>query len=94
MVEKEMLKSPEWKELSNPAKLIYINLKAKYNGTNADKLRLSYTEIKQYLGFSSATITKAFREIEKASWVEKTQMGGLYRFYNLYKLIGKWGRLY
>ena len=87
-----MLKSEEWKSLSNSAKLIYIYLKAKYNGRNADKLRLTYTELKRE--FSSATISKAFRALEKNGWVERTKYGGLFRYYNLYKLTGRWGRLY
>ena len=92
MLEKEMLKSKEWKELSKSAKIIYIYLKAKYNGHNADQLRLTYSELKDQ--FSPSTIAKALKELQKKGWVEKTKYGGLFRYYNLYKLTGKWGRLY
>lgn len=93
MIKKELLRSPEWKELSKPTKLVYIYLRAKFNGSNADDLRLPYTEVKQYLGLSSATTTKSFKELANKEWVERTQYGGLHRFSTSYKLIGKWGRL-
>lgn len=92
MLEKGMLKSEEWKNLSKPTKLIYIYLKAKYNGRNPEELKLTYIELKDE--FAPATISKAFRELEEKGWVEKTKYGGLFRYYNLYKLIGNWGRLY
>lgn len=79
--------SKEWKELSQAAKLLYLHLKAKYNGSNNGDIRLSYSELKGIKGIASPkTISKAQEELFNKGWIKITQHGGLYRHYNLYKL--------
>lgn len=91
MLEKETLKSEEWKKLSASEKLIYIKIKANYNGLNNGKISFRYSEAKDE--FSPATISKALKVLLAKGWIDKTQHGGLYRFYCLYKLTGKYDRI-
>ena len=91
MVQKALLRSSEWRNLSKSARLLWIHLKANFNGSNADKLRLSYGEMKGLM--APATMSKAFKELEKKTWIEKTKHGGLYRYYCTYRLIGPWSKL-
>jgi len=86
-----LLKSPEWKSLSPAAKLAYIYLKAKYNGSNNGGIRLYYSELKGVKGVSSSTtISNALRELEKKEWIRRTMLGGLYRHFNEFELTGKY----
>jgi hypothetical protein len=90
MVPRKMLKLEEWKNLSPAAKILYIHLKTKYNGSNNGDIYLHYSELKGIRGLSShSTISKALKELQDKGWVEKTEMGGLYRHSNKFKLTGK-----
>jgi len=86
-----LLRSQEWKNLGASAKILYLYLKAKYNGSNNGQIRLYYSELKGIKGLcSSATASKAFQELETSGWITKTKYGGLYRYFNEYKLTGKY----
>lgn len=90
MLPRKMLRRKEWKELNPAAKILYLYLKAKYNGSNNGEIRLYYSELKGIKGISSpSTISKATRELENEGWIERTKKGGLYRYFNEYKLTGK-----
>ena len=72
------------------AKVLYLMIKAKHNGTNNGDIILHYSELKTVRGFSSpSTVSSAFKELEKAGWITKDSMGGMYRIPNKYKLTGK-----
>jgi hypothetical protein len=90
---KELLfKHHEWWSLRPGARDIYLLLKAKYNGSNNGSIRLYYSEIRErkICGLrSSKAISSAFRELERAGWIERTRLGGLYRHLNDYRLTGK-----
>lgn len=88
MVEKTTLQRKEWKELSHTAKLIYIYLKANYNGGNNGQIQFKYHQYKDE--FSPTTISKALKELVSKGWLERAQYGGMFRFYCLYKLSGKY----
>jgi len=91
MLSRKMLASKQWKELSPSAKLFYIHLKRKYNGSNNGKIRLYYSELNGNRGISSdSTISKASKELEKKEWITRTKKGGLYRHFNEYTLTGKY----
>ena len=91
MLLREMLRSKEWKELSPPAREVYIQLKGKYNGHNNGEIRLYYSELEGIKGISSpSTISNAFSELESKGWIERTEIGGLFRHFNEYKLTGKY----
>lgn len=80
----------EWKKLSPPAKQLYIMIKARYNGSNNGDISLPYSALKGHRGLSSsATISKASSELQEAGFIERRQMGGLYRRANYYRLTGR-----
>ena len=82
-----LLEGKEWKQLSPRAKLLYMHIKAKYRGHNNGKVRLTYSELKGNRGLSSPkTIADAQDELIKKGWIDRTEFGGMYRHYNLYKL--------
>ena len=91
MLLKIVLQSKEWKELSPAAKIIYIKIKANYSGDNNGNISFKYTEAIDE--FSAPTISKALKELINKGWIEKTQCGGLYRYYCLYKLTGKYDQI-
>jgi len=86
-LERSTLKSPEWRRLSSSAKVLYIELKRKYNGSNNGEIKLYYSEARDM--FSDATTSRAFKELKSEGWVERTKLGGMYRYENQYKLTGK-----
>ena len=91
MLPRKMLKSEEWKELSPAAKLFYIHLKGKYNGSNNGQIRLYYSELAGVKGISSdSTISKAIKELESKGWIKRYEIGGLYRHFNEYELTGEY----
>lgn len=91
MVQKAMLRSPEWKALTNSERVVWIHVKADFRGHNADKLCLSYASMKGVM--APATISKAFKGLEAKGWIEKTKHGGLYRYRCEYKLTGPFSKL-
>lgn len=91
MLPRKMLRGSQWKNLSPAAKILYIHLKSKYNGINNGSIRLHYSELQGIKGISSpSTISKAIKELEKKEWIKREKFGGLYRYYNEYKLTGKY----
>jgi hypothetical protein len=89
-IARKTLRSREWKGLSSAAKILYIHLKGKYNGSNNGEIRLYYSELHDIKGLSSdSTISNAFKELEQKEWIKRIKIGGLYRFFNEYKLTGK-----
>jgi predicted transcriptional regulator len=89
MVPRKILKLDEWKNLSPSAKILYIHLKAKYNGSNNGNIDLHYSEMKGIKGLSShSTISKALKELLDKDWIKKKEFGGLYRHSNKYELTG------
>ncbi len=90
MLEKATLKSDEWQQLSLHAKYLYMKIKAKFNGTNNGKIAFRYSEIRGEDKFKSdATISKYLKELISKGWIDKTEHGGLFRYYCLYRLTGK-----
>ena len=85
-----IFRSEQWRSLSPRAKVLYLTLKAKYNGANNGDIRLCYRELKDDAGFKSPkSISAALRELEKGEWVERVKRGGLYRYENRFRITGK-----
>jgi DNA-binding MarR family transcriptional regulator len=91
MLEKATLNSTEWKELSHPEMITYIYIKKGYNGSNNGQIPFTYSDLKGVL--APATISKSLKGLICKGWVEKTQHGGLHRFYCLYRLTGKYDQI-
>ena len=83
-----------WKDLSSSAKLLYIYIKSKYNGSNNGEIKLSYSELSGVKGISSSrTISKAQSELTEKEWIQIITHGGLYRYSTLYKLTWRFDTL-
>lgn len=91
MLEKETLHSLECKVLTNTEFRVYAYIKKNYNGSNNGEISFKYTELKGAM--APATISSALKGLQGKGWIEKTQHGGLYRYYCLYKLTGKYDRI-
>ena len=92
MVTLEMLNDPEWRKLSNKAKIVWVYMRSKFNYTTWSTVTLTYAELEDMM--SSKTICKAFRELEKTSFIKKTKRGGLHRGASRYKFIGPYRFFY
>lgn len=92
MLGREMvLHCDEWKQLSSKAKVLYLMLKAKYNGSNNGEIVLPYTELEAVEGFRShSTASMAFKELCQKGWITVTGNGGLYRNPNRYGFTRKY----
>jgi hypothetical protein len=88
MIYRDMLKDPDWRKLSNSAKIVYIYLRSKFNSSDLSEVGLSYSEIKDMI--SSATLSNAFKELTTKKWIEKTKYGGLFGGVCKYKFVGKY----
>lgn len=92
MIRRDLLKDPEFRKLSSSAIILYIYLRAKFNYKTLSEVTLAYSEMKGIL--STKTISKAFKELQDARWIEKTKHGGLYGGVCAYKFIGPYKDFY
>jgi len=76
MVRRDMMRDPNWRQLSRPAKIIWIYMRAKFNYKTLGQVSLAYSEVQDMM--SSKTISKAFKELEREGFIKKTKNGGLY----------------
>jgi hypothetical protein len=87
---RQTLFSNEWADLAPSSKIIYIQMKGKYNAKNNGQIRLYYSELRKIKGLSgSRTIAKAFQELENKEWIRRIKLGGIYGRANEYELTGK-----
>ena len=87
MIRRDLLKDPEWQKLSNRSKVLYVYLRAKFNYKTKESVSLTYSEMKKVM--NPRTMHKAFEELEKGKWIEKTKLGGLFGGVCTYQFIGK-----
>ena len=87
------LNCQEWRQLKPGTRDVYAMLKAKYNGHNNGEIHLHYSELRGLTGLKcNKSISRAFRELETKGWIERTKIGGIYRYQNLYRLTGKYDK--
>ena len=90
-IERRTLKMKEWRGLIGAAKIFYLHLKGRYNGSNNGEIELPYRAMKDVEGCRNPrTISRASKELQKKEWIEIEKRGGLYRHKNLYKLTFKY----
>lgn len=94
MVFRVMLKDPKWQKLSSSSKITWIYLRTKINKSSDDKreVTLAYSEMKNIMG--SQALSKSFKELAKAGFIEKTKKGGLFGGVTKYKFIGEYAPIY
>lgn len=92
MIRIDMLRSKEWRSLSNSAKIVYIYLRAKFNYKTFSEVTLTYSEMNDLM--SSATMSKALKDLIKFEWIEVAQHGGLIKGATTYKFKGQFKDFY
>ena len=92
MLRRDLLKDPDWRELSSSSKIVYIYLRAKFNYKTFSEVSLAYSEIKDM--FSTRTISKAFQSLQNTGFIVKTKHGGLFGGTCSYKFNGKFKDFY
>jgi len=91
MLERPTLDSVEWKQLTHAEMIAYVYVKKNFNGRNNGKIPLKYLDMKEI--FAPATFSRALKGLREKGWIERTQFGGMFRFYCLYKLTGKYDKI-
>jgi len=90
-IERRTLREQSWKSLSAAAKIFYIHLKGRYNGSNNGDIKLPYSAMRGVRGCSNNRMcSNAIKELEKKGWIVIKKRGGLYRHNNSYKLTFKY----
>lgn len=84
------MKSGPWNSLSPAAKILYLMLKAKYNGSNNGTITLHHSEVlkAKVKGLSSPKgISAAFKELIMSGFIkDENTIGGTHRFTVIYRL--------
>jgi len=89
-LERRALNEDPWQGLSGAAKIFYLHLKGRYNGSNNGNIRLPYSAMKNVKGCCCRyAISKSIKELETKGWIIRKKKGGLYRYDNLFKLTFK-----
>jgi hypothetical protein len=96
LIEKEKLYSLTWKSLTDSARVIFLHLKGEYNGSNSDKLKLPYSQMKDIV--SNATYWRGIKQLDNVGLIDIVYHGGRPCFKegrerreaNIYKLSERW----
>ncbi len=68
-------KTEAWRSLSPYARLLYVEIRAKYNGTNNGDISMSYREAQELLGCSNKPVPVAFAELQDRGFIVAIQKG-------------------
>ena len=74
-----MLKTDAWRALSAAARAVYIQIGARYNGSNNGKLALSVRDAASECNIATNTASQAFKDLVDLGFIEETRHGGLSR---------------
>lgn len=88
MLENGMLDSEEWQGISSNAVRVYILLRRKFKGHNADDLSLTYREVQHNM--SPATYSKVLKELKEKEIISVVRQGGLYNRCTIFSIRNKW----
>jgi len=75
LVEKEILYSRSWATLTDSAKVVYLHLKGEFDGSNGDRLKLPYSQMKAIMG--NATYWRGIKSLEQAGFIDVVFHGGI-----------------
>jgi DNA-binding transcriptional regulator YhcF (GntR family) len=70
-----MLKCPAWLSLSPAARAVYLQLQARYNGSNNGTLAFSVRCAAAECRIAANTATRAFQELQTKGFIENTKLG-------------------
>lgn len=91
-IEDHTLKDPQFLALPYSTRFVYLILRSKYRGNNADNITLSYKEAESTWNMTRKTLSKALRGLVKAKLIVQVRKGGLPLYCSVYSLRGRlWG---
>lgn len=64
-----------WRSLSPFARLLYIEIRARYSGSNNGDISMSYREAEELLNCSNKPIPSAFRELQERGFIVAVHKG-------------------
>jgi hypothetical protein len=85
---KHMITSQAFMNLTNPARVAYLLLKAQCNKYGQNEVKYPYSHAEAYM--DRHTFQKAISQLIENGFIEKSSCGGLYRRTNVYKFIEAW----
>src|SRR5947208_9979980 len=74
-----LLKCPAWLSLTAPARVVMIQLAARYNGRNNGMIAFSVRDAAKECRLSKNTANRAFKELVERGFVELKTPGGFSR---------------
>ena len=89
-IDKEIINSPAFQKLSNPARVAFLLLRAQIRDRNQNKVIFPYTQAQKYM--KSNTFSRAISQLIAIGFIKKGQEGGLYRRTNTYTFVDAWRR--
>lgn len=88
---KHMINSQAFKNLTNPARVAYLLLKAQCNKFGQNEVKYPYSHAEVYM--DKKTFNKAIKQLIENGFIEKSCYGGLYRRTNVYKFVDNWRKI-
>jgi len=79
-----------WDMLTKKGKLLYAEFIKKYNGSNANEIELTFTEIKEKKIMSVNTFPKAREELIEKGLIDLVKRGTLWNESNIYRISNRW----
>jgi DNA-binding transcriptional regulator YhcF (GntR family) len=70
---KIFISSPAWRSLTPTARVLYVELKRRYNGSNNGDITLSHREAVKALNLHRNTVGKHYKELQVAGFIEETE---------------------
>lgn len=84
----DMLESSAWKKLTPYSILIYLNMKARYTGSNENDISLTYTEASELM--NPRTFTKSIDQLIELGFIELVEQNWNKRKPNVYGFSEQW----
>jgi hypothetical protein len=84
----EMMESEAWRGLSCHARVIYTEIRKKYNGANLKDLSFTYSEAAKIM--HRDTYSKALKELVDNGLINVVESGGLPKRPNIFSLSERW----
>ena len=85
---KPMVASPAFKKLTNASRVAYMLLKAQCREAGQREVIFPYGHAEPYMNRN--TYSRSIKQLVEFGFIEKSDLGGLYRRTNTYRFIELW----
>jgi hypothetical protein len=90
-VTKRMFDSESYKQLTNASRVALLLLRRQVNGKGQGEIVCPYSAALAYM--NKNTFSRAIKQLIKLGFIEKQQMGGMFRRTNTYRFSDKWAEV-